>query len=392
MFNRNRENVAYVNGDLYTGTTVLSRHALICEGGRIASIVPENKMPRNCRKLDLDGLTLAPGLIDCQVNGGGGVYFNENTSVEGITRIVAAHRKFGVTALLPTIISDTPEVMLAAGNAVREYMQSGSGGVLGIHFEGPFLNPKKAGIHDRKYMVPPTAEHRYAIDKAPGPVRLITLAPEVLDDDFVQYLSRSGWRLLAGHTAASSEEMTQAFSRGVLGVTHLYNAMTGPGSREPGVVSATLLSKTAVASIIVDGMHVHWDSVKVARKCIGAGRLFLVTDAMPPVGNGVASFSIGEHLIRVENGKCVSTDGTLAGSALDLASAVRNSIQKIGIPKDEALRMASTYPANIMGIGHEYGRLEAGYRADFIICNNEIDVKGTVVGGDVVFSGGFPIS
>ena len=331
--------------------------------------------------IDLDGGYLVPGFIDAQVNGGGGVLFNNDTSVEAIAAIGRAHRKFGTTGFLPTLISDDAEVMQRAIAATRDAIAQGVPGVLGIHLEGPYLAPARKGTHDdTKFRVPDDDEIAMAISLDNG-VSLITLAPEQVPPASIRAIVERGGIVAAGHTAGSYDEIRAGIDAGITGFTHLYNAMTPLQGREPGAVGAALEDDDCWCGVIVDGVHVHPASLRVALKAKPRGKVFLVTDAMPMVGADDPSFDLyGETIIAVD-GVVRNAAGALAGSALDMASAVRNSVHLLGLPLDEACRMAAQYPAEFLGIGGERGRIAAGYRADLVLLDGEVRVQRSWIGG-----------
>lgn len=373
----------FVNADIYTGSEILNDHAVIVKNGFVDAVLPRKKAKLKGEVIDLKGATLAPGFIDTQINGGGGVLLNTNPSQDGLEKVVKAHRRFGVTSMLPTVFTETEDAMNAMWSTFQSSKLKDDLSVFGVHFEGPLINPKKAGVHDPKKARGQSGAIQRALSERGDFCVLVTLAPELISQPDIDVLISNGAVVLAGHTAATYDQMNAAYDAGVKGATHLYNAMTGPSSREPGVVTSTLLSKTAVASIIVDGHHVHFASVAVAAKMMGSGRLYLVTDAMPPVGSDSSSFEIGPHKLKMVNGKCVTPDDTLGGSAADMATCVRNCIQKVGIPKDEALKMASTYVADIMGVSDRIGSISEGKQADFVVLTNEIQVLATVKKGEI---------
>lgn len=376
---------ALVNCDVYTGKQVEYKKAIIIDGNVIHSVVDTKKV-RRIEQIDLKGLSVAPGFIDVQVNGGGGVLFNDEPTVEGIKSIVEGHRRYGTTDLLPTFITGSAEGMRQAAKAVQDCINQEMPGVLGIHFEGPFIAPNKAGVHDKKYIRPVSKEDLSIITSLRGGNTLLTLAPDMVSLDVISTLAKKGIKVSLGHSEAKHGQVYEALNNGASCVTHLYNAMSPiSGGREIGMLGAALVHEQSWAGIIVDGFHVDFEGVKLAYKAKAKGKLFLVTDAMPPVGQSPASgFKLGSYDIRVEGGKLITGDGVLAGSALDMASAVRNCVQKIGISTDEALRMASTYKADFLGLSKNYGYIAPGYKANLTIFNNQIHVYATIVNGKLI--------
>lgn len=374
---------ALTNCDVFCGTDVTSDQAVLIRGDRIADLVPITDLPSEIESVDLKGASLAPGFIDLQVNGGGGVLVDSHISDEGFRSISAAHRRYGTTAFLPALISSSHRDATCVIDAVRKAMSYPELGVLGLHMEGPYLNPDKAGVHDKQQTRRATADEvQSLVAHGRDTVRLMTVAPEMLDEKALKLLQESGWRLSIGHSIDRYAPTMDALTQGFTCVTHLFNAMSQFASREPGIVGAAFDSNSGYASIIVDGFHVDYAAVRVAKKVM-RDRLFLVTDAMPPVGSDDDHFTLGQYKVERVAGKLTTADGVLAGSCLSMAGAVRNSIQQVGITMPEALRMASLYPAKVLGIDHEYGLVKKGYKADLVIFNNQIQVLGTIKNGKI---------
>jgi N-acetylglucosamine-6-phosphate deacetylase len=373
---------ALINARVLGDAGFIDSAAVLLDGARIADIVvPSDPRVRAAQVVDLDGLMLAPGFIDCQVNGGGGVLFNDTPTVDGIACIAAAHRRFGTTGLLPTLISDDASVMRAAIDATRAAIRQGVPGVLGIHLEGPFLAPQRKGIHDADKFRVPTAEDVDLIAAADAGRVLVTLAPERVAPETIRALANRGVIIAAGHTAATYAQTRAALDAGTRGFTHLYNAMSPLQSREPGAVGAALEDRASWCGVIVDGHHVHPAALRVALAAKPRGKIFLVTDAMPPVGSDDEQFTLNGETITCRDGKCTNADGVLAGSALDMAGAVRNAIALLGVTADEALRMASAYPAAFLGLGKNHGRIAPGHAADLVALDADFAVRHTWIGG-----------
>jgi N-acetylglucosamine-6-phosphate deacetylase len=349
---------------VFDGTDQHRDCAVIIENGDIVALAPRRELPADISVLELpDGVWLAPGFIDVQVNGGGDVLFNDAPTTEAILAIVAAHRRFGTTSLLPTLISDTTEKMRAASAALTAAMARDPG-VLGIHFEGPFLSPERAGVHDPALLREPTAEDMEIV-LAPRPgTTLVTLAPERVPPGFVARLIGAGIRLALGHSMATYAETRAALAEGLTGFTHLFNAMRSLSSREPGPIAAALETPEAFYGLIVDGEHVAAPMLRLALR--GLGQPMLVTDAMPPVGGTGASFTLCGKEVLMRDGRCITADGTLAGAALDMATAVRNSLRLLRLELPQVLRLASAAPAAFLGIADRLGHLAPGYRADMV--------------------------
>ncbi|WP_243042053.1 N-acetylglucosamine-6-phosphate deacetylase [Dyella sedimenti] len=373
---------ALVNGRVLGDHGPRDGLAVLVRGERIEAIARAGD-PRvaGAQVHDLGGRLLLPGFIDVQVNGGGGVLFNAEPTIEALAAIGAAHRKFGTTGFLPTLITDTSDVMRRALDAVDAAIEQGVPGVLGIHLEGPFLAPARKGIHDARLFRLPDADDLAAITRHRRGVVMLTLATEQVPLDTIRRLSEAGVRVVAGHTAADYETTRAALDAGVCGFTHLYNAMTPLGSREPGVVGAALDDPHSWCGLIADGHHVHPAALRVAIAAKARGKSVLVTDAMPPVGAESPEYVLNGQTIIARDGICQSDDGVLAGSALDMATGVRNLVRMVGLPLAEASRMASAYPAAWLGLERTQGRLVAGQRADFAVVDEGLVVGETWVGG-----------
>jgi len=373
--------VALVNGRVLTGVGLKEGLAVRLSGGRIAAVGPREEVAAGVQLRDLDGKILLPGFIDVQVNGGAGVLFNDEPTAAAIAAIGAAHRRFGTTGFLPTLISDELSVVEQALAASREALAAGVPGVLGAHIEGPFLNPRRKGIHEvSKLRAMDEPAFRILTSLGAGKT-LVTLAPETTTPQTIQRLADAGVVVSAGHTNATYATVRAALSHGLRGFTHLFNAMSPLASREPGVVGAALEDTTAWCSLIVDGRHVDPVVLKVALRCRPHDRFILVTDAMPSVGAEAKSFVLQGKKITVKGGVCVDEHGTLAGSDLDMASAVRNAVRLVGLDLAEAARMASLYPAAFLGLDHELGRIAAGYRADLVLVDDDVQVLETWIAG-----------
>ncbi|NYT42390.1 N-acetylglucosamine-6-phosphate deacetylase [Sphingomonas sp. R-74633] len=366
---------ALVDGALQPGVAVL------IDGGRIAGIASADSLPAGAAQQRLPG-TLVPGFIDTQVNGGGGVLFNDEPTVAGIAAIGAAHRRFGTTGFLPTLISDDLDVIRRAVIAVDAAIEAGIPGVLGIHIEGPFLNVDRKGIHSADKIRPLDAEGIAALTGLRRGRTLVTLAPERVAIADIEQLVAAGVVVAAGHTNARYAQAKAAVAAGMRGVTHLFNAMSPLGSREPGMVGASLDSDELVCGLIVDGHHVSPATLRLALRCKPASGFMLVTDAMPSVGSDAGDFMLqGRHII-VKDGACRSDDGTLAGSHLDMAAAVRNAVSMLGVSLATAVEMASASPAALMGLSDSHGRIAPGQAADLVLLDDAGQVAATWIGGE----------
>jgi N-acetylglucosamine-6-phosphate deacetylase len=372
---------AITGAGIFDGTSIVEGHAVVIEGGRIAALSPVEAVPNEVPRREVEGL-LAPGFIDLQVNGGGGVLFNEERSVEGIRAIGAAHRRYGTTGFLPTLVTDTREHMAEAAEAARAAFGEGVPGMLGVHLEGPFLNPERKGVHDPSLMRPIEAEDIRIITSLPPLRTLVTLAPEMVPGWAIAELANAGVLVSAGHTRADPETLAEARRRGMRGYTHLFNAMPPLMGREPGPVGAALDERETWCGLIVDLHHVSAPSLRVALAAKGADKLMLVTDAMPSVGSDIATFELAGRTVFREHGRLTTADGTLAGSDLDMATAVRNTVHYLGVDLPTALNMASRFPAEFLQLDGELGRIAPGYRANLVLLDEDLKVRATWIDGE----------
>ena len=356
-------------------------YCVLVDRGLIVGVMPSGECPANPRRRQLEG-DLLPGFIDLQVNGGGGVLFNDHPTVDRIAAIGEAHRRFGTTGFLPTLISDDLATVGRAIAAVDAAMEQGVPGVRGIHIEGPFLNPARKGVHDAsKFRILDAQALEILASLRHGRV-LVTLAPELAPPGAIRTLVNRGVVVAAGHTAATYDDLQAAFAEGLSGFTHLFNAMTQLGSREPGAVGAALEHASSWCGLIVDGYHVHPATLRIALAAKGAEHLALVTDAMPTVGSDQASFELAGQRIDCDGDRCITSDGTLAGSNLNMAAAVRNAERLMGVDAATAVRMASIVPAHILGIAGERGSIGVGMRADLVLVDDARKVTETWIGGE----------
>jgi N-acetylglucosamine-6-phosphate deacetylase len=354
---------------LYTGEQVLYNKALIIKDNKILDIVEEDQVGDG---IDLGGQNVAPGFIDLQNNGGGGSFFTKTPTVESIGKIYNANKFYGATNYLVTLISTPLETILEGIKATKACMDANQYGLLGMHLEGPYFNPQKRGAH--KYVRPvDTDELKTIIEKGDGIIKVITIAPETFTDEQLHLLEDSNIIISAGHSNATYREAKDFFDSGITMVTHLFNAMSQFNSREPGLVGATFDSRNIYAGIIVDGEHCDYSVVRVSKKIL-EDKLFLVTDAMDTGEDN-------EYGISKVNGLWRTESGALAGSALTMIEGVENLVKKVGINIDEALRMASLYPARAIKVDHEYGRIKRGFRANLVAFDDKFKVNAIVQNG-----------
>ncbi|WP_180754333.1 N-acetylglucosamine-6-phosphate deacetylase [Hymenobacter sp. DG01] len=365
------------NCTLYTGTTVLHHHALLVEEGRIKAILPELVAPDDVPVVDGRGLNVAPSLLDAQVYGAEGQLFSVAPGPEALRALTRHAFRHGTTGVLATMPTNSLSMMHAALEAGQEFRRE-QPGLLGIHLEGPYINPAKKGAHQPEFIQAPTvAEIEELLKRANGVLKIMTLAPEVATPAVVARLREAGVVLSAGHSNATYTQATEGFRTGFGAATHLFNAMSGLQGREPGLVGAVYDDAAAQASIIADGVHCDFAAVRISKKLLGE-RLFLITDA-------VTESQQGAYRFRRQGNHFVDEQGTLAGSALTLPLAVRNCVEQVGLPLAEALRMASLYPARLLGLDDQLGYLETGYSADFWLFDDELNAAATACAGKLVW-------
>ncbi|MCA0239116.1 MAG: N-acetylglucosamine-6-phosphate deacetylase [Bacteroidetes bacterium] len=350
--------IHYLNARIYTGQEILGKAHVSVENGHIQAITT-GPAPAEGEKIDLSGRSLAPALIDLQVYGGQGKLFNNEPNVDTIRATRAATLAGGAAYFQITLSCSPLETMWKAIDACREYLQSGGQGLLGLHLEGPYFNPEKRGAHPLQHIrTPHPDEVAELIERGKGIVRYMTLAPERVDDASLDLLLQSGICLSAGHSNATFEEAMHGFRKGISRTTHLFNAMSQMQSRAPGLVGATYLHKPWT-SIIADGIHCDYNCLNISKQLLGE-RLFLISDA-------VTDSKSGDYRFHFAGDRYTDDAGVLAGSSLTMWQAVKNAVQHAGIPLDEALRMASTYPAHVVGVGEKLGKIAPGYEASMIV-------------------------
>ena len=372
---------ALVNGRVLVDQGFETGRAVILDGARIAAVVGEDEVPAEVRRVDLAGATLAPGFIDVQVNGGGGALFNDAPTVETIATIGAAHRRFGTTGFLPTLISDDLSVVREAIRAVDAAIEAGVPGVLGIHIEGPYLNTRRKGIHDSSKIRELDDAGFETITGLKRGRTIVTLAPERTTPAMIRRLVAAGVIVSAGHTNGLYRDIRAALDAGLAGFTHLFNAMSPLTSREPGAVGAALEDEASWCGLIVDGRHISPVTMRLALRCKPLDRFMLVTDAMPSVGMTEKGFMLQGQPIRVEDGVCINADGMLAGSDLDMAGAVRNAMAMLGLGAEAALRMATAHPAAFLRLENRVGRIAPGMTASLVALDGELKVTRSWIDG-----------
>ncbi|MHB1921820.1 MAG: N-acetylglucosamine-6-phosphate deacetylase [Chitinophagaceae bacterium] len=364
--------VAYHHGILFTGEEVLLDQALLVKDGFIQGFSQSSDIPDGYQRVDLEGGLVAPALIDLQIYGGMGHLFSLYPSVEALQGIYRYCLGGGAGYFQATVATHSTEMMLAAIEAVRSYQQQGLAGLIGLHLEGPYIHPQKRGAHLTQYIqIPTRADIELLLEKGKGIITMMTLAPERCDPELIRLLLDHGVVVSAGHSNASYQEATQAFDQGIQTGTHLFNAMSAFQSREPGLVGAIFDHPGVNCSVVADGIHVDFAAIRIAKKIMGE-RLFLITDT-------VEVNKEGDYIYIREKDRFVTQHGTLAGSLLTMMSAVRNMVERVGIPLEEALRMASSYPAQVAGKGNSLGKLKPGYRADLVVFDSDYRVSRTII-------------
>ncbi|MCC3745580.1 N-acetylglucosamine-6-phosphate deacetylase [Rouxiella badensis] len=377
---------ALINGRIYTGHDILDNHAVVIANGVIDCVCPVDALPADIETRNLEGARLAPGFIDLQLNGCGGVQFNDSLeaiSVETLEIMQAANEKSGCTSYLPTLITSSDEFMKHGIKVMREYLAKYPNQALGLHLEGPYLSLEKKGTHNPAFIRKPDAAMIDYICANADVVTKVTLAPEQVEGRFIRQLRDAGIVVSAGHSNSSYEQAREGFADGISFATHLYNAMPPISGRQPGLMGAIFDTPEVYTGIIVDGHHVAWPSIRNAKKLKGE-KLVLVTDATAPAGANIEEFIFAGKTIYYRDGLCVDENGTLSGSALTMIQAVQNSVEHVGIALDEALRMATLYPARAIGVEGTLGSIEAGKVANLTAFTHDFKITKTLVNGDEV--------
>ena len=365
---------------IFDGEGVRDDCALVVEGRSIQALIPVRDRPRGGEQVDLGGGILSPGFIDWQINGGGGVLFNAEPTVDGIAKIAAAHRRAGVTAFLPTVVTDAPRVLKAALAAARE-AQAHVPGALGIHVEGPFIDPRRKGVHPVEFIRPMEEKDADALIAARAGVMVVTLAPVSVPLERIARLARAGIVVSLGHSDASAEEAESVFGAGASAVTHLYNAMSQLSSRAPGVVGAALSDPRLICGLIADGEHAHALAYRVALAAKGPRGIALVSDAMPPAAGGPDVFELQGRRMTRAGAKLIAEDGTLAGAAITMRDAADYVVSVLKVPLADALTMATLTPARLLRVDDRIGRLKPGHRADLVHLTDALQVLEVWTGG-----------
>lgn len=374
---------AVSNCTIYTTESILINHAVIIENELIKSITPVAEIANNIEIIDLNGANLSPGFIDLQLNGCGGVMFNGAETLQTLTTMQATNLKSGTTSYLPTFITDADQGIKRALHATRCYIEETPNEVLGLHLEGPYISIEKKGVHRQEFVRKPDTEMINLICNNADIVSKVTLAPEEVPMMIIKQLSDAGIVVSLGHSNATYQQAKTAIVQGASCATHLFNAMTPMTGREPGVVGA-VYDNDIYAGIIVDGFHVAYENVRLSKKIIGE-KLILVTDATAPAGtsenDNIDQFDFVGTTVYYREGKCFGQDGTLGGSAVTMIESIEQCVKFVGIELNEAIRMATLYPAKAIAVENRLGSIKAGKVANLAIFDNNFKVTATIVNG-----------
>lgn len=366
---------AFIAREIFTGQEILTGKAVLVREGRITGIVADNDIPADYRQQQLPGYMLAPAFIDLQIYGGNGQLFSAELTTGSLEATYEYCLQGGCTQFLITLATNSIEKFIRAMQVARDYQAGGGKGLLGVHLEGPYINPAKKGAHIERFIKKPTVEEiRLLLEKGKGLLRMMTLAPEQCGRDCIELLLENNIVISAGHSNATYDQAIDGFYQGIPAATHLFNAMSPFQGRQPGMVGAIYDNPDVRSSIVCDGIHVDFSSVRISKKILGE-RLFFITDA-------VAEVQYGEYVHVFKGDRYTLPDGTLSGSALTMLRAVKNGIEKVGIPLPEALRMASLYPAAVMGLDKKRGCLVAGACADFVVLDDQLNLLQVIAEGE----------
>jgi len=371
---------ALIGAQLFSGKEFFDNRALLIDGENIIDIINEYDIPKNFEIQKLNGGILSPGFIDLQVNGGGGKLFNNSPDKESLNTIIEAHQHFGTTSIMPTVISDSLNVLKRCTTTISEEIENNKS-LLGVHIEGPFFNVKYRGVHQKQYINTINSDYLNLFENLKDFPVMLTLAPECISTKQLKHLKSLGFKILAGHTDASYDQLEEAIKYGLDGFTHLFNAMGQISAREPGVVGSALTFDNATASVIVDLHHVHPSLIQMAYKQKPQGKLFFVSDSMATIHHGEPSFELYDEIVSESKGRIINSEGKLAGSSITQIDAIKNAYQSCNIPLDEALAMASQYPAEYLGVANYLGSLKSGYRADITHFDLDFQVQNVWVAG-----------
>jgi|TARA_B110000858_G_scaffold196427_1_gene255215 N-acetylglucosamine-6-phosphate deacetylase len=377
---------ALTGAQIFSGKEFFENHALLIEDEAIVDIVCELNIPEAFQEKKLNGGILSPGFIDLQVNGGGGKLFNNSPDKESLNTIINAHQYFGTTSIMPTIISDSLNILQKCTATISAEIHNNKS-LLGAHIEGPFFNVKYRGVHQKQYINTINASYLSLFESLNDFPVMLTLAPECISIKQLKHLKSLGFKILAGHTDASFDQLEEAIKYGLDGFTHLFNAMGQISAREPGVVGSAFNFDETAASIIVDLHHVHPSLIHTAFKQKPKGKLFFVSDSMATINHGEPSFELYDEVVSESNGRIINSEGKLAGSSITQIDAIKNAYQKCNIPLDSAIAMATLYPAEYLGVSNYIGLLKPGYRADLAHFDLNFKVQNVWLAGKKIKDG-----
>lgn len=371
---------AITGAKIFSDHKLLDNKALLIDGENIIGIVAKNDIPDNIKIKQLNGGILSPGFIDLQVNGGGGKLFNNSPDKESLDEIIKAHQHFGTTSIMPTVISDSLNVLQRCTSTISNEINNNKS-LLGVHIEGPFFNVKYRGVHQKQYINTINNDYLNLFESLQGFPVMLTLAPECISIKQLKHLKSLGFKILAGHTDASYDQLEEAIKYGLDGFTHLFNAMGQISAREPGVVGSALNFNNTAASIIVDLHHVHPSLIEMSYKQKPKGKLFFVSDSMATINHGEPSFELYDEVVSESNGRLINSEGKLAGSSITQIDAIKNAYTSCNIALNDAIAMATSYPAEYLGVSDYLGSLKANYRADLAHFDIDFNVKNVWVAG-----------
>ncbi len=371
---------ALIGAQLFSGKEFFDNRALLIDGENIIDIINEHNIPNNFETQKLNGGILSPGFIDLQVNGGGGKLFNNSPDKQSLNTIIEAHQHFGTTSIMPTVISDSLNVLKRCTTTISEVIENNKS-LLGVHIEGPFFNVKYRGVHQKQYINTINSDYLNLFESLKDFPVMLTLAPECISTKQLKHLKSLGFKILAGHTDASYDQLEEAIKYGLDGFTHLFNAMGQISAREPGVVGSALTFDNATASIIVDLHHVHPSLIQMAYKQKPQGKLFFVSDSMATIHHGEPSFELYDEVVSESNGRIINSEGKLAGSSITQIDAIKNAYQSCNIPLNDAIAMVTRYPAEYLGVANYLGSVKSGYRADLTHFDLDFQVHNVWVAG-----------
>ena len=371
---------AITGSKLFNGIDFIEHKALLIDDQHITGIVNEDAIPTDFQVKKLDGGILSPGFIDLQVNGGGGKLFNNSPDKESLNTIISAHQYFGTTSIMPTVISDSLNILQKCTDTISNEIDNNHS-LLGIHIEGPFFNVKYRGVHQKQYINTINASYLNLFETLNKFPVMLTLAPECISIKQLKHLKSLGFKILAGHTDANYDQLEEAVKYGLDGFTHLFNAMGQISAREPGVVGSAFDFDETSASIIVDLHHVHPSLINLSFKQKPKGKLFFVSDSMATINHGEPSFELYDEVVSESNGRIINSEGKLAGSSITQIDAIKNAYQKCSIPLESAISMATLYPAEYLGVSDYIGQLKKGYRADLTHFDSNFHVQNVWLAG-----------